>query len=248
MSLWTGGWLTSSARLNEVQLNGASGRVSYGMLNLCHRNSSESPEALEPGRRYRVRLRLDDAAHRFSAGNRIRLALSTTYWPLIFPSPEPVTLSVFNGTSEMRLPVRTTSPEDGHLRPFGPAFVPAVAVDTVWSEPGRRIVEWNVAEKKQVIHHIVGEGVWLLKAIDTRISGVAKMQYEIQDDDPTSMIARYEYVNGIERGDWKPRVVGTAKITTTRTHYNVSGEINAFLGDDKIFARVWDLEIERDLV
>ena len=236
------------ARLNDVQTNGASGRVSYGILNLCQRNSDESPEPLEPGHRYSIRLRLDDAGHRFAAGNRIRLALSTTYWPLIFPSPEPVSLSVFTGSSELTLPIRTASPGDERLRSFGPAFVPAVEIETLSTEPGRRRVEWEVAEKKQVIHHAVGKGAWLLKAIDTQISGYARMRYEIKDDDPTSMIAQYEYVTGFERGNWKPRVVATSKITTTTTHYNVSGELNAFYNGDKIFARVWDLEIKRELV
>jgi len=236
------------ARLNEVQPNGASGRVSYGILNLCHRNSDESPEALEPGRRYRIHMRLDDAGHRFAAGSRIRLALSTSYWPLVFPSPEPVTLSVFTGSSEISLPLREPSPEDDNLRPFGPPYVPPVDVETIWSKPGKRTVQWDVAERKQVIRHTVGEGVWLLKAIDTRVSGVARMRYEIRDDDPASMVAHYEYMTGFERGDWKPRVVGTAKIAATPSHYNVSGEINAFYGDDKIFARVWDLEVARELV
>ncbi|MEX2407651.1 MAG: CocE/NonD family hydrolase, partial [Rhodovibrionaceae bacterium] len=38
------------ARLGDVSPDGASTRISYGILNLCHRDSHEHPEALTPGR------------------------------------------------------------------------------------------------------------------------------------------------------------------------------------------------------
>ncbi len=85
------------ARLCDVAPDGASLRVTYGLLNLTHRDSHEHPEPLEPGRRYTVRLQLNDAAHAFPAGHRIRLALSTTYWPIAWPSPEAATVTVSTG-------------------------------------------------------------------------------------------------------------------------------------------------------
>ena len=45
------------ARLCDIHPDGASERVSYGLLNLTHRESHEHPSALQPGRRYRVRVR-----------------------------------------------------------------------------------------------------------------------------------------------------------------------------------------------
>ena len=56
------------ARLCDVSSDGASSRVSYGILNLCHRDSHTVPEALEPGRWYDVRLQLDDLACSLPAG------------------------------------------------------------------------------------------------------------------------------------------------------------------------------------
>src|SRR5262249_26602607 len=61
-------------RLTDVAPDGASLRVSYGLLNLTHRDSHEEPTPLVPGRRYRVRIKLNDAAHAFPRGHRIRLA------------------------------------------------------------------------------------------------------------------------------------------------------------------------------
>ena len=48
----------------------------------------ETPAPLIPGRRYRVSIQLNDAGSVFPAGHRIRVALSTTYWPMIWPIAE----------------------------------------------------------------------------------------------------------------------------------------------------------------
>ncbi len=53
--------------LCEVFPDGAATRVTYGLLNLTHRDGHERPEALETGRRYSVSVQLNAAAHRFEA-------------------------------------------------------------------------------------------------------------------------------------------------------------------------------------
>ena len=75
-----------AVRLCDVHPSGESLRVSYGVLNLTHRDGHEQPAPLVPGERYRVRIQLNDAGSVFPAGHRVRLALSTAYWPMIWPS------------------------------------------------------------------------------------------------------------------------------------------------------------------
>ncbi|MCV3211858.1 CocE/NonD family hydrolase [Mesorhizobium sp. YC-39] len=110
--------------LNEVDPDGCSKRVAYNVLNLTHRDSDEFQQSLEPGKRYRIRLMLQDCAHVFEAGKRIRVTVATSHWPAYWPSPEPVTLTLYAGRSELELPVRPPRAEDRELKPFGPAFVP----------------------------------------------------------------------------------------------------------------------------
>ena len=74
-------------RLCDVHPSGESLRVSFGVLNLTHRDSHAAPSPLVPGERYRVRLQLNDCGATFPAGHRIRLALSTAYWPMVWPAP-----------------------------------------------------------------------------------------------------------------------------------------------------------------
>ena len=101
-----------AVRLCDVAPGGASTRVTYGVLNLTHRESHAAPKALKPGEFYQVKVQLNDCGHRFAAGNRIRVAVSTAYWPTVWPSPEAVTLTIRDGQSHIDLPVRAGGPDD----------------------------------------------------------------------------------------------------------------------------------------
>ena len=94
-------------RLCDVAPNGESLLITYGALNLTHRNGHKAVELLEPGRRYSIQMDLNNIAFSLAPGHRLRLAISTSYWPIIWPSPEPVTLTVFaGGKTRVQLPVR----------------------------------------------------------------------------------------------------------------------------------------------
>src|SRR5690606_4309191 len=69
------------ARLCDVAPDGSSVRIWHGMLNLCHRAGMDRPERIRPGEEMTVTLTLDQMAYRLAPGHRLRLALSTTYWP-----------------------------------------------------------------------------------------------------------------------------------------------------------------------
>ena len=54
-------------RLNELRADGSSLLVTYGILNLTHRNSHENIESLEVGKRYRVQDLLKDIRKTFDS-------------------------------------------------------------------------------------------------------------------------------------------------------------------------------------
>jgi predicted acyl esterase len=108
------------ARLCDVAPDGRATRVTYGMLNLTHRDAHAAWQPLAPGEPYEVTVRMNDVAHAFPAGHRVRLALSTAYWPLVWPSPEPVVLTVLTENGGVVLPVRPPDPADAALRAFEP--------------------------------------------------------------------------------------------------------------------------------
>ena len=84
-----------AVRLSDVAPDGRATRISYGLLNLTHRAGHDRPEALTPGERYRVGVTLKAMAQAHTARSSLRLALSTSYWPLAWPPPQPVQLTVY---------------------------------------------------------------------------------------------------------------------------------------------------------
>jgi hypothetical protein len=236
-----------AVRLNEVAPGGESRRVSYGILNLCQRDSDVEPTPLVPNQRYTVRIPLDNTARRFHGGSRLRVSISTTYWPLILPAPEPVKLTVFTGTSLLSVPVRPLRAADAQLHAFGPPFVPPVGVQPVTGNPGLHRVEWDAVEKRQVIRHEVGDGTVLLTAVDTQLVGKATVRSEIGEDDTTGTIAT-QYLICWQRDRWKPRVTASSKITTLKSDFLLRGELVAYDGDERIFSRIWERKIPRRLV
>ena len=95
-----------AVRLSDVLPDGQITRVSYGLLNLTHRESHDHPQPLVPGKKYHVSVPLNNIAQQFARGHRIRLSLSTSYWPLAWPSPEPVQLTLYPSKTRLELPRR----------------------------------------------------------------------------------------------------------------------------------------------
>src|SRR5262249_46176686 len=125
-----------AARLCDVAPDGSSRLMSYGILNLTHRDGHEGAVPMKPGEAASVRLQLNGRGEGVAAGHRLRLALSTGYWPMAWPSPEPVTLTVHAHESVLELPVRPSQAE-----PALPDFPPpemASPIAVTRSRQGRR--------------------------------------------------------------------------------------------------------------
>lgn len=83
---------TLVARLNDVPPSGEIARVTYAVRNLALDDNGEASTHLVPNQVTSFRLAFPNTAYRFDRGHRIRLALSSSYWPLIWPAPKPVRL------------------------------------------------------------------------------------------------------------------------------------------------------------
>ena len=109
---------TLSVRLSDVAPDGTSALVSAGVLNLTHRRSHAAPEPLSPGAVEEVRVPLRTAGYRWSPGHRLRVALASSLWPVLWPSPYAATLQVHRGQgtpSRLELPVIPPAGADGDL-------------------------------------------------------------------------------------------------------------------------------------
>ncbi len=236
-----------AVRLNDVWPDGRVSRVSYGLLNLTHRHGHEFPAPMEPGSRQRVRIQLNDIGQAFAPGHRIRIAISTGYWPFVWPAPEPVTLTIFAGASVLDLPLREADPAADAAAAPPPAAQPTPLAVTVLV-PGadqRRIVH-DVATGESVVELRTDAGTRRIDAINLELQACADTRYTIRPDDPLSARAEVTWDVGMRRDDWRVRTKTHTVMTSTATEFLVHASIDAFDGDTRIFSRNWDCRIPRD--
>ena len=221
--------------------------MTYGVLNLTHRAGHERPEALEPGRRYRVRVALNHVAHAFAAGNRLRLAVSTAYWPVVWPSPEAVTLALFTGASGLELPVRPPGPEDARSRPFEePEGAPPASYIELHPRRVERTVERDGAAG-EIVYAVVTEGQGRMEEVDLELEQSSVRRYRIQEHDPLTARAEVVQRMGLRRGTWAVRVESHVWFSATREAFELRARLEAFEGDALVRSRSWECRVARDL-
>ncbi|MEX0824658.1 MAG: CocE/NonD family hydrolase, partial [Pirellulaceae bacterium] len=120
-----------AVRLSDVLPDGRVTRLSYGLLNLTHRDGHEQPQALQPGKRYQIRAPLNYLAESFTPGHRLRIAVSTSYWPLAWLPPELTTLTIHTENSQVVLPIRHQSEDEKPVHFERPEAAPATKAEVI---------------------------------------------------------------------------------------------------------------------
>ncbi|MFT5219686.1 MAG: putative CocE/NonD family hydrolase [Gammaproteobacteria bacterium] len=243
-------------RLNDVAPDGTSTRVSYGILNLTHRASHEHPEPLVPHDTIVVSIELNAIAHRFQAGHVIRLAVSTAYWPMVWPVPQAVTIEIDTSESILSLPIRPPDASDDSLPEFAPAESAGSSSTCTSLAPAQftRVIERDLVTN-EVIYRLISESgdlgtgaIVRIEEIDLELGHHVERHFRIDEQNPLSAITEIIERMIMRRGDWKIRVNARIKLSATRDHFLLHAWLSVDEGDDEIFTREWEEKIERDLV
>ncbi|MDX1569603.1 MAG: CocE/NonD family hydrolase [Xanthomonadales bacterium] len=240
-------------RLCDVAPDGTSARVTYGVLNLAHRENHAEPSALDPDHTYTIDLALNDIAHSFPVGHRIRVALSTAYWPILWPAPAPVSLRIVTGRSRLLLPVRPPRKSDADLPDFEPpAMAPAPSVERVrFHEFKRRLA---VDLTANTFHYELNGSEFdaasmvYLSDIDLKVGYTLNKWFDIQEDDPLSARATIEQKATLARGDWLVNIEMTMTQTADAESFHIRGQLRAREAAEEFATRDWELSIPRRLV
>jgi hypothetical protein len=196
----------------------------------------------------RVRVPLQSTAYAIPSGHRIRLAVSSSYWPWAWPSPEPVILSVHCGAaSVLSLPRRTPSPLDDELRPFAAAETgtPLASETTSLRRGGRRehrdlatgelAVEFNWHGSRR---RIIDTG--------TEMGEENVTTYRILEGDPLSATVVCRVVTTLDRPGWRARMEVASTMTSDRDNFTVTTTLEAFEGQVRVHARTVTHRFPRD--
>jgi uncharacterized protein len=227
-----------------VAPDGSSVRIAHGMLNLCHRDSAENPAPMPVGQAVDVAFDIDQTAYRLAAGHHLRLAISTTYWPFLWPSPKSATLTLIRGNLD--LPVHQGSAVE--WVPPAPEGAKPWAHQVLRAGKTTRKIEVDLISGTTalVIHDDLGDVENLTHGL---CSGETMSElWEVHPDDPLSARAVHVWEQRLSRGDWQVRTRAHAEMTATEGHLRMTARLTAWHGDEMVFQRDFDESVERRFV
>ena len=235
-------------RVCDVAPDGASTMIARGVLNLSRREGHDRSVPMPVGEPVRVCIRMQSTAYAVPAGHRIRLAVSNAYWPMIWPSPEPSTLTVLCGPrSVLSLPRRGTSELDAQLRPFEPPEngAPLATEKTMLRAGGRRVRRELTGGSVEV------EFDWhpsrtRIVATDTEMGEENVTTYRIVEGDPLSAAVMCNVEVSLARPGWNTRTLASATMTCDAERFTVTSVLDAFEDNVRVYTRSWTHEFPRD--
>ncbi len=238
------------ARINEVLPDGRAWSVSYGVLNLTHRDGHTTPVPLEPGHPYDIDLSCYFTAHRFKKGSRIRIALSESLWPMVWPSPAPVELTIVTGASSLSLPIREIEPGTTPMpiELVKDRIAKGVQQDSLIDSRYEVTQMGPDVHGRVTLHKRLRDLPETLTDIGTTVSGGSDWYMTITDGEPNSCVWQVEWWSAISRGDWVTKTRSTLQLSSTPTEFLVRESIAAWDADKAIFEKHWDHTIPRDLM
>ncbi|WP_405527160.1 CocE/NonD family hydrolase [Streptomyces canus] len=238
------------ARLCDVAPDGSSTLVTRGVLNLSARHGRDRAVPWEPGATQEVSFELNGIGHAFPPGHRIRLAVSSAYWPWIWPQPgSQAGFTLEPAGSFLELPVRAREAssdiafeEPEQSEPLG------VSHPATFDEP----------RPERLVVRDVAKGEWRLE-VDPRYGGTrvypdgleftedARETYTIDENDPLSARTRSDWSIRLHRPKlaWDVTVRTRSEITCDGTDFHTSNEVVCTDGGEVVFHRTWEKRIPR---
>jgi putative CocE/NonD family hydrolase len=110
-------------RVSDVAPDGTVTQVAGAGFNGTHRNSARAPESLVPDEEFDLEIEMHFTSWVFPAGHRIRFAINNAQWPMMWPTPYPMTTTLrLGGSSGSHVILPIVPP--GEQR--APSFLPPV--------------------------------------------------------------------------------------------------------------------------
>ncbi len=234
-----------TVRLCDLRPNGTSALITYGHLNLTHRDSHEHPSEIPVDEMMNVTFDLDQIAYRIPQDHRLRIAVSTNYWPMLWPSPE--TVSIMIGSGHIELPDR-----------------PLAKGDKVFFDPPEGAAAWRTKELRAESYKRDCSTNTETGVVSTKIScdygeeedlehglvsgGWMKENWSIHPDDPTSakVHSEWEKVGGRTGQMWRTYI--QTEMSSDKSDFFLTARLEAYENEVLIFERDYKDKIPRDLV
>jgi hypothetical protein len=199
-----------------------------------------------PGVAESVEIELNECGYRFMRGHKMRVAVSTSYWPMIMPPPEIVTATIRLGPdSVITLPVR--GGVDAYTVEEPVDENPLVEYQQLSPGLHRRWVERNFQTGESHYRIIDDTGEVEVPGHSMCSRHRHDERWTIAADDPLSHRSLSRYICWMHRGDWSIRTESESEMRCDAENFYIKATVRAYEGDELINERNWDeIAIPRD--
>lgn len=232
-----------AVRLNHIHPDGASTRITWGVLNLTHRLSHAQPVTLPVGQAVEVEVPLDHIAYRLPEGHRLRVAVSSAYWPMLWPSPEAATLTLTGGG--LSLPVRRPATADEVTFPAAEA---APALKTRELRPAAHVRRTEIDQRTGTVSLVIEDDFGMAENLDHGLvtGSVARERWDIHPDDPLSARGACHWTEEMIRDGIHLRTEARCRMWSDATTFHLEATLDAYENDRRVLSREVKDDIPRD--
>ena len=235
-----------AARICDVAPNGSIAQVSLAVRNLALSDDLKSPVTLRQNIASTYAINFPNKAYRFEAGHRLRLSISGSYWPLIWPSPRFSKLSLSTANCFLRIPlyprdygVDCNLPELESNRSSSDTFV--VIANPILERridiaPNGQIRTDSWKQPKKVVR---------FPAMNLDFGVETDACHTICTNDLTSARSAFTHRLQFCQDDWVVAIIGKAELSSTEELYRLRGSLEVKENGESIFLRIWNPEIPR---
>jgi uncharacterized protein len=143
-------------RLQDIAPDGEVTAITGAGIAGAQRRSMQDPQALEPGRQYPLNFDLHVSSWVWEPGHRIRVAVSNSQWPMLWPTPFAMTTTLHlggDGGSSIELPIVPLHGRDPppFNAPEPSETPPGISTPNDYAWPGTWKVEHDIAQQRSTV-------------------------------------------------------------------------------------------------
>jgi len=231
------------ARLTDVAPDGVSVLISRTVRNLALNEALDPLTDVAAARQ--VNLPFPAIAYRLRKGHQLRLSLSSSYWPLIWPAPEDAAPEIRSGVLDLSC---AAAPLSGLAAPFPePLDLPPVKTHRALAAPaltrthfidanGQRQDGWH--QPRSDIH---------FDETETRFGFETSAYFEIDTAAASSAKGALSYKASYARPDGTAHIASWLSITSDGQEFAIEARLTAEWNGEPFATRDWSLRLPRIL-
>ncbi len=222
-------------RLCDVAPDGRSNLVTRTILNLELDEGLDARREFRPDRLIRYRIKFPTTAYRFLSGHRLRLALASSYWPLVWPTSEPAGLQVSTTGATLALPEHADKAKASPSSFPPPKDLPKRKTWAIHSPEPLQRVPAAVVEDCLTSSWRQPSVTLRFESIDVALSYQTSAEYSVPSFDPARAICEIRHEIEIRRSDGIANVQCCLRAGGLGTGRQAAIEISAGWNDEEIF-------------